>query len=142
PEQQEAAYFRWLESIRDWCVSRQLWWGHQIPAWYCAGCDSAAIKRSAGGVVIGQGAKPIVAMEKPAKCPRCGGSELVQDPDVLDTWFSSGTWPFSTLGWPEQTPELKQFYPTSVLITAYDILFFWVARMMMFGLEFMGEVPF
>jgi valyl-tRNA synthetase len=142
PEQQEDEFFRWMEKITDWCISRQLWWGHQIPAWYCAKCDAAAIRKSPTGSFIDVAATPIVAMEKPASCPRCKGSELVQDPDVLDTWFSSGTWPFSTLGWPEKTKELEAFYPTSVLVTGRDILFFWVCRMMMFGLEFMDDVPF
>ena len=142
PPAQEDAFFRWMENIRDWCVSRQLWWGHQIPAWYCVKEDGAKIIQGAHGYSIAEGATPIVAREKPATCPRCGGAELVQDPDVLDTWFSSGTWPFSTLGWPEKTKALELMYPTSVLITAYDILFFWVARMMMFGLEFTGQVPF
>jgi valyl-tRNA synthetase len=117
-------YFEWMRNIRDWCISRQLWWGHRIPAWYCA-CGEV-----------------IVAKTDPVKCPKCGSSELRQESDVLDTWFSSGLWPFSTLGWPEKTPDLKAFYPGSVLITGYDIIFFWVARMMMFGLKFMGDVPF
>ncbi len=117
-------YRNWLENIRDWCISRQLWWGHRIPAWYC----------SCGEV--------IVDYEDPQHCPSCGSSTLEQDPDVLDTWFSSALWPFSTMGWPEQTPDLKRFFPTSVLVTAYDIIFFWVARMMFMSLEFMKEVPF
>ncbi len=116
-------YQNWLENIRDWCISRQLWWGHRIPAWYCA-CGEL-----------------VVDYEEPEKCPSCGG-KLEQDPDVLDTWFSSALWPFSTLGWPDITADLKHFYPTSVLVTAYDIIFFWVARMMFMALEFMGEVPF
>jgi valyl-tRNA synthetase len=113
-----------MNNIRDWCISRQLWWGHRIPAWYCAN----------GHVTV--------AKTDPDKCPQCGSTELRQDSDVLDTWFSSGLWPFSTLGWPEQTDDLKTFYPTSLLITGYDIIFFWVARMMMFGLKFMNDVPF
>ena len=117
-------YFEWMRNIRDWCISRQLWWGHRIPAWYCA-CGEV-----------------IVSKTDPDKCPRCSSAELRQESDVLDTWFSSGLWPFSTLGWPEQTADLKAFYPGSVLITGYDIIFFWVARMMMFGLKFMGDVPF
>jgi valyl-tRNA synthetase len=117
-------YFEWMRNIRDWCISRQLWWGHRIPAWYCA-CGEV-----------------IVAKTDPEQCPKCGSKELKQDSDVLDTWFSSGLWPFSTLGWPEQTADLKTFYPTSLLVTAYDIIFFWVARMMMFGLKFMNDVPF
>ncbi|HXN41351.1 MAG TPA: class I tRNA ligase family protein, partial [Myxococcaceae bacterium] len=112
----------------DWCISRQLWWGHQIPAYYCKSCGSSA--------------DPIVARSRPARCPKCGGTEFEQDPDVLDTWFSSGLWPFSTLGWPNDTAELKTFYPNAVLETGHDILFFWVARMMMLGMHFMGEVPF
>ena len=117
-------YFHWMENIRPWCVSRQLWWGHRIPAWYC----------DADGSVH-------VARQDLTACPQCGGA-LRQDPDVLDTWFSSGLWPFSTLGWPQETADLKTFYPTSVLVTGYDIIFFWVARMAMLGLKFMGDVPF
>jgi valyl-tRNA synthetase len=117
-------YFEWMRNIRDWCISRQLWWGHRIPAWYC----------SCGEIIVDK--------VDPEKCSKCGSGELRQDTDVLDTWFSSGLWPFSTLGWPEQTADLKVFYPGSVLITGYDIIFFWVARMMMFGLKFMNEVPF
>ncbi|MDR1490825.1 MAG: valine--tRNA ligase [Desulfovibrio sp.] len=118
-------YYNWLDNIRDWCISRQLWWGHRIPAWTCAACGGIAVLEDA-----------------PACCPRCGSDALTQDEDVLDTWFSSAIWPFSTLGWPEKTPELARFYPTSVLVTGFDILFFWVARMMMMGLHFMGETPF
>jgi valyl-tRNA synthetase len=117
-------YFEWMRNIRDWCISRQLWWGHRIPAWYCS-CGEIIVSRT-----------------DPDKCSKCGSSNLQQDSDVLDTWFSSGLWPFSTLGWPEKTDDLKAFYPGSVLITGYDIIFFWVARMMMFGLKFMGDVPF
>ena len=113
-----------MNNIRDWCISRQLWWGHRIPAWYC----------ECGEVIV-------LACD-PEKCPKCGSSKLRQDQDVLDTWFSSGLWPFSTLGWPDQTEDLKTFYPGSLLVTGYDIIFFWVARMMMFGLKFMGDVPF
>ncbi|MFH0810462.1 MAG: valine--tRNA ligase [Pseudomonadota bacterium] len=120
----EKTYFEWLNTIRDWCVSRQIWWGHRIPAWYC---DCGEV---------------IVARQTPKECPKCGGKVLTQESDVLDTWFSSALWPFSTLGWPDETPELRLFYPTSILVTAFDILFFWVARMMMTGLHFMGEVPF
>ena len=118
-------YFEWMYNIRDWCISRQLWWGHRIPAWHCGECNEM-----------------IVAREDPTACPRCGSDELKQDTDVLDTWFSSGLWPFSTLGWPDQTEDLARFYPTSLLITGFDILFFWVARMIMLGCEFMGDVPF
>ena len=127
PEWRTKIYENWLENIRDWCISRQLWWGHRIPVWYCQteGCDET-----------------IVAREDPTSCPKCGGTALEQDPDVLDTWFSSWLWPFSTLGWPDETPELKAFYPTHALSTGSEILFFWVARMIMAGLEFMGEVPF
>ncbi|MBU4288294.1 MAG: class I tRNA ligase family protein, partial [Proteobacteria bacterium] len=125
PESWTKNYFNWMNEIRDWCISRQIWWGHQIPAWTCENCN-----------------KMVIAMDTPETCPKCGGKNLVQESDVLDTWFSSALWPFSTMGWPEQTPLLKTFYPTSVLITGFDILFFWVARMMMMGLHFMGDVPF
>ena len=125
PERFKKVYYNWLENIQDWCISRQLWWGHRIPVWYCQDCDEM-----------------IVAREDPDRCPQCGGAHLQQDPDVLDTWFSSGLWPFSTLGWPEKTPDLAYFYPTSVMETGYDILFFWVARMIMSGLEFTDQVPF
>ena len=118
-------YFDWMNNIKDWCISRQIWWGHQIPAWTCGGCKEV-----------------IVAMEAPAACTACGSAELVQETDVLDTWFSSALWPFSTMGWPDKTPLLKRYYPTSVLVTGFDILFFWVARMMMMGIHFMGAVPF
>ena len=118
-------YHEWMLNIRDWCISRQIWWGHRIPAWYCAACDEVT-----------------VAETTPTACEHCQGSELRQDEDVLDTWFSSGLWPFSTLGWPDDTPELEQYYPTSVLVTAFDILFFWVARMIMLGLKFKGNIPF
>jgi valyl-tRNA synthetase len=127
PDRYTKVYEHWLENIRDWCISRQLWWGHRIPAWYC---------RSPGCNEI------IVAREEPTRCPRCGGMDLTQDPDVLDTWFSSWLWPFSTLGWPDETPSLRKFYPGDTLVTGPDIIFFWVARMIMAGLEFMGEVPF
>mgnify|MGYP006285178565 CR=1 FL=1 len=125
PSTWEKTYFNWLDNIRDWCVSRQLWWGHRIPAWTCEDCSEL-----------------IVAREEPEKCSRCGSKKLIQDEDVLDTWFSSALWPFSTLGWPDETGDLKEFYPTSVLVTGFDILFFWVARMMMMGLQFRNEVPF
>jgi valyl-tRNA synthetase len=125
PKFWEKTFFDWLENIHDWCVSRQLWWGHRIPAYRCARCD-----------------KIIVALERPSKCPDCGGSDITQDEDVLDTWFSSGLWPFSTLGWPEDTADFRAYYPTSLLLTGFDIIFFWVARMMMLGLEFTGKVPF
>jgi len=125
PTKWEKDYFGWLENVEDWCVSRQIWWGHRIPAWYCGDCGEI-----------------IVSIEDPTECGKCGGSRLEQDSDVLDTWFSSALWPFSTLGWPDETPELKKFYPTSVLVTGFDILFFWVARMMMMGIHFMQQVPF
>ena len=143
PEAWSNSYFAWMENIKDWCISRQIWWGHQIPAWYCTDCDAPNIIGSpAGGILLSRDAKPIVARQPPKQCPRCGGKALVQDPDVLDTWFSSGLWPFSTLGWPEDTEDLKNFYPTSALVTGFDILFFWVARMIMMGLKFMRDVPF
>ena len=118
-------YLHWLENIRDWCISRQLWWGHRIPAYYCDDCGET-----------------VVAKEMPKICPKCGGSHFTQDPDTLDTWFSSALWPFSTLGWPQQTEDLKYFYPTDVLVTGYDIIFFWVIRMIFSGYEQMGEKPF
>ncbi|MGB2679200.1 MAG: valine--tRNA ligase [Candidatus Acidiferrum sp.] len=125
PENRREEYLNWMRNIRDWTLSRQLWWGHRIPAWYCQDCKEI-----------------IVARQDPARCPKCGSTKLEQDPDVLDTWFSSALWPFSTLGWPEHTPDFQKYYPTSVLVTAYDILFFWVARMIMMGLHFTGQVPF
>jgi valyl-tRNA synthetase len=143
PEGWSNSYFAWMENIKDWCISRQIWWGHQIPAWYCKSCDGGNLIAAAdGGYTLTKDAKPIVGRERPESCPQCGGKELLQDPDVLDTWFSSGLWPFSTLGWPERTSDLKEFYPTSTLVTGFDILFFWVARMIMMGLKFMGDVPF
>jgi len=125
PKTWEKTYYDWLENIRDWCISRQIWWGHQIPAWTCAACGEM-----------------VVDLEAPRSCPRCQGADMVQDTDVLDTWFSSALWPFSTMGWPEETELLKTYYPTSVLVTGFDILFFWVARMMMMGIHFMGDIPF
>jgi valyl-tRNA synthetase len=144
PESWKNNYLGWMRDIKDWCVSRQIWWGHQIPAWYCEICYGSEFLRRAsdGQPLIPSDAVPIVTQGKPAACPTCKGARLVQDPDVLDTWFSSALWPFSTLGWPQQTPELKTFYPTSTLVTGLDILFFWVARMIMMGLKFMGDVPF
>ena len=143
PEGWSNSYFAWMENIKDWCVSRQIWWGHQIPAWYCRSCDRENIAEGhAGEYSLTKEAQPIVSRTAPQNCPRCGGDDLVQDPDVLDTWFSSSLWPFSTLGWPENTDDLRSFYPTSTLVTAFDILFFWVARMIMMGLKFMGSVPF
>ncbi len=125
PERFTKIYLNWMENIRDWCISRQLWWGHRIPVWYCGKCGEM-----------------IVSADTPDKCPKCGGTQLEQDPDVLDTWFSSALWPHSTLGWPDHTEDLKYFYPTSVMETGYDILFFWVARMIMMGIENTGDVPF
>jgi len=176
PERFTKVYVNWMENIRDWCISRQLWWGHRIPAWYCGQCEARNILilpkeewirgkglphtwyeygelrkseisheetvKNIDWAVIDLSAQPIVAVDTPQQCPRCGGRDLLQDPDVLDTWFSSALWPHSTLGWPEETEDFKYFYPTTVMETGYDILFFWVARMIMMGLENTGEVPF
>jgi len=125
PERYVQTYYNWMRNIRDWCISRQLWWGHQIPAWYCENCGET-----------------IVEEEAPHTCPKCGSAKLTRDEDCLDTWFSSGMWPFSTLGWPEKTEELKYYYPTSTLSTGYDLIFFWIARMIMFGLYAMDDIPF
>jgi valyl-tRNA synthetase len=125
PDDREVLFFQWMENIRDWCISRQLWWGHRIPAWHCRNCSEITVAR-----------------ETPATCPHCHSTEVEQDSDVLDTWFSSGLWPFSTLGWPDDTADLRTFYPTSLLITGFDILFFWLSRMIMLGIEMTGEVPF
>jgi len=125
PERFKKVYFNWLENIHDWCISRQLWWGHRIPVWHCDDCGELTVTR-----------------EDPTACVHCSSSNIQQDPDVLDTWFSSGLWPFSTLGWPEKTPDLEYFFPTTMMETGYDILFFWVARMIMFSLELMDEIPF
>ena len=125
PESFGKTYLHWLEGIRDWCISRQLWWGHRIPAYYCSDCGEM-----------------VVAKEMPKTCPKCGGTHLRQDEDTLDTWFSSALWPFSTLGWPKDTPELQYFYPTDVLVTGYDIIFFWVIRMVFSGIEQTGKCPF
>jgi len=125
PDNWNKTFFNWMENIRDWCISRQLWWGHRIPAWHCADCSNITVAR-----------------EAPARCGHCGSARIEQDPDVLDTWFSSGLWPFSTMGWPNDTEDLRTYYPTSLLITGYDILFFWAARMMMMGIELTGDVPF
>ena len=124
PSRFEKIYYHWMENIKDWCISRQLWWGHRIPAWYCQECGEV-----------------IVSKEEPSKCPKCNSGNLKQDEDTLDTWFSSALWPFSTLGWPNDTDELKYFYPTSTLVTGYDIIFFWVARMIFSAIEHTGEVP-
>ncbi len=142
PERYSKIYFDWMENIREWCISRQLWWGHRIPAWYCRRCNQNSLIESTHGIAIMADAKPIVGYEAPKSCPDCQGQGFVQDPDVLDTWFSSGLWPLSVMGWPDETEDLKYFYPTSVLSTGRDIIFLWVARMMMFGLEFKKEVPF
>ncbi|MDY6892938.1 MAG: valine--tRNA ligase [Chloroflexota bacterium] len=176
PERFTKVYLNWMENIRDWCISRQLWWGHRIPAWYCGTCDGDKIDiipideflrerdlphgthtysklrelgvshdeivRNTDWVTIDLSANPIVATDAPHQCPVCNGTDLLQDPDVLDTWFSSALWPHSTLGWPEETEDFKYFYPTTVMETGYDILFFWVARMIMMGLENTGEIPF
>ncbi len=125
PKNWEKTYFEWMYNIRDWCISRQLWWGHRIPAFYCNDCEHITVQ-----------------VDDPSECGKCKSKNIRQDEDVLDTWFSSGLWPFSTLGWPEKTPALEKYYPTSVLVTAFDIIFFWVARMIMMGLKFMGDVPF
>ena len=125
PQRFEKTYFHWLENIKDWCISRQLWWGHRIPAYYCDDCGEI-----------------IVSMDKPEKCTKCGSTHLTQDPDTLDTWFSSALWPFSTLGWPDDTEDMKYFYPTATLVTGYDIIFFWVVRMMFSAIEHTGQVPF
>ena len=125
PEQFDKTYIHWLENIRDWCISRQLWWGHRIPAWYCADCGATTVSR-----------------QTPCKCSKCGSANITQDEDTLDTWFSSALWPFSTLGWPDKTPEYDYFYPTSVLVTGYDIIFFWVIRMVFSALEQTGKSPF
>ena len=125
PERFEKNYFHWMENIRDWCISRQLRWGHRIPAYYCADCEET-----------------VVAKEAPERCPKCGGTSLTQDPDTLDTWFSSALWPFSTMGWPDDTDDLRRFYPTSTLVTGYDIITFWVSRMIFSGLEYTGKIPF
>ena len=125
PENWKNLYYDWMHNIRDWCISRQIWWGHRLPAWTCKDCGEITVSR-----------------EDPSACAHCGSKNIVQEEDVLDTWFSSALWPFSTLGWPEDTPELRLYYPTSLLVTSFDILFFWVARMLMMGLHFMGAVPF
>ncbi|MDD5657455.1 MAG: valine--tRNA ligase [Elusimicrobia bacterium] len=132
-------YRDWLAQIKDWCISRQIWWGHRIPVWYCVGCHGERIKTDFHQV---EGARGVLSRRQPESCPVCGGAEFVRDPDVLDTWFSSSLWPFSVFRWPARTPELKFFYPTSLLVTGYEILYLWVARMQMMGLALTGEVPF
>ena len=124
PEQYRKTYDEWMRNIHDWCISRQLWWGHRIPAWHCAACEHVTVAR-----------------ETPEACEHCGSKALTQETDVLDTWFSSGLLPMSVFGWPDQTPDLATFYPTELLVTGFDILFFWVARMIMFGCHFMLDVP-
>ncbi|MCX4317399.1 MAG: class I tRNA ligase family protein, partial [Lachnospiraceae bacterium] len=125
PERMDKIYYNWLNNIRDWCISRQLWWGHRIPAYYCEKCGEM-----------------VVSKERPEVCPKCGHTHMEQDPDTLDTWFSSALWPFSTLGWSAETEDLRYFYPTDVLVTGYDIIFFWVIRMVFSGLEQTGKLPF
>ena len=159
PEGWKNNYLGWMRQIKDWCISRQIWWGHQIPAWYCKKCNtdhfldaSTATEPGANkkdfpsahnmSCFITSSAKPLVSNIEPQACPKCGGADFIQDPDVLDTWFSSSLWPFSTLGWPEKTQDFKTFYPTSTLVTGLDILFFWVARMIMMGIKQTGEIPF
>ena len=150
PERWTKVYLDWMTNIRDWCISRQIWWGHRIPVYYCKKCQGTGIKSEIQNPKSKTNSKSqipnesgiIVAKTRPEKCPVCGSTEIEQDPDVLDTWFSSWLWPFSTFGWPKETPELKYFYPTNALITAQEIIFFWVARMIMAGLEFKGDIPF
>lgn len=143
PERWTKVYLDWMNNIRDWCISRQIWWGHRIPVYYCKSCyKSDAPVQNPKFKVKSEKKGIIVSKTKPEKCPDCGSRDIEQDPDVLDTWFSSWLWPFSTFGWPEETPELKYFYPTGSLVTAQEIIFFWVARMIMAGLEFRGAVPF
>jgi valyl-tRNA synthetase len=159
PEGWKNNYLGWMRQIKDWCISRQIWWGHQIPAWYCQTCNKDRLLNASHAgerpdekdipsgqltmsCFITSNAQPIVSRTPPQSCPTCGGTNLFQDPDVLDTWFSSALWPFSTLGWPEKTEDFNTFYPTATLVTGQDILFFWVARMIMMGLKFTGEVPF
>ncbi len=149
PEGWEKTYYHWMENIQDWCISRQLWWGHQIPAWYCKDCNHGKYNISqmsddsdSQKYWFDISAAFQVSLNEPKTCSKCGGDNIIQDDDVLDTWFSSGLWPFSTLGWPENTKDLQMFYPNSLMETGFDILFFWVARMMMMGIEFLGKPPF
>ena len=143
-------FLNWLKNIQDWCISRQIWWGHRIPVWYCRHCSEKGLtfavdqqgNEQLTKVSFEDGAKPVVSYGKPEKCPICGGNDFVQDPDVLDTWFSSALWPISVFGWPEKTPELEHFYPTNVMVTGYEILYLWVARMVVTGLDFTGKLPF
>ncbi len=150
PANWKTPFVNWLKNIQDWCISRQIWWGHRIPVWYCRHCSEKGLTfvtdqqghEQLTKVSFEDGAKPIVSFHAPDKCPHCGGTDFVQDPDVLDTWFSSALWPMSVFGWPEETKELSYFYPTTSMVTGYEILYLWVARMVMMGLEFKGELPF
>ncbi|MCK4463075.1 MAG: class I tRNA ligase family protein, partial [Candidatus Omnitrophica bacterium] len=155
PKRWTKVYINWMENIRDWCISRQIWWGHRLPVYYCRNCRKQANKSTVDsqqpidksesmdyGLWAMDEKGIIVSKVKPEKCPECGSTDIVQDPDVLDTWFSSWLWPFSTFGWPEKTKELDYFYPTDVLVTAQEIIFFWVARMIIAGMEFMKDIPF
>ncbi|HPD16018.1 MAG TPA: valine--tRNA ligase [Planctomycetota bacterium] len=144
PPRWETMYYHWIDTVPDWPISRQLWWGHRIPAWYCQDCPDPKLDPATRPPEppYGVGGRPVVSAARPDKCPQCGGTNFLQDEDVLDTWFSSWLWPFSTLGWPDDTPDLRYFYPTSTLVTGPDILGFWVARMIMAGLEFLDAIPF
>lgn len=150
PESWKTPFVNWLKNLQDWCISRQIWWGHRIPVWYCRGCSEKGLtfstdkqgKEQLSKVSFEDGAKPVVSFDKPSACPHCGGHDFVQDPDVLDTWFSSALWPMSVFGWPEETEDFKYFYSTSTMVTGYEILYLWVARMVMMGLEFTGKLPF
>lgn len=150
PASWKTPFVNWLKNIQDWCISRQIWWGHRIPVWYCRHCSEKGLtfttdkqgRQQLTKVSFEDGAEPIVSYGKPDKCPHCGGHDFVQDPDVLDTWFSSALWPMSVFGWPDETEELNYFYPTSSMVTGYEILYLWVARMVMMGLEFKGKLPF
>ncbi len=147
PERFNKTYFHWIDNLRDWCISRQIWYGHQIPVWYCLSCaelDSLGVKQVTGETVVPRSEKlvPIVSIDAPETCPKCDSQSIFQDPDTLDTWFSSGLWTFSTLGWPNKSEDLENYHPTSVMETGYDILFFWVARMILMTTYALGEIPF
>lgn len=143
PRRFEKVYFNWMENIRDWCISRQLWWGHQLPVWYCGSQNLSPLQKQMNKISETKGCgEIIVSIKPPQKCPQCNNSKLIRDPDTLDTWFSSGQWPFNTLGWPKKTEDLQHFYPTSVMETGYEILFFWVARMIMLGIYATEKIPF